>query len=314
MDRALFWLAALALIVCATYLLWGLGGTNWRFVLGLRSVKLAGLVVVGTAIAVATVLFQTVSGNRILTPSIMGFDALYVLMQTTLVASLGITAHAQLPSSLSFAVEVAVLVAAGLLLFGTLLRRGAQDMMRMILTGVIFGILFRSLSSFLARILDPNAYSVVQAESFASFSRVEAGLLPLGAGLCLAAAGTALALAPRLDVLALGRRTAVPLGLAYDRLSLGVLTLVAVLVAVSTALVGPVGFFGLIVAALAHSLTTSARHRALLPAATLVAIVLLVGGQTLFERVLGMGATLSIVVEFAGGLFFLWLLMRGRVK
>uniref|UniRef100_A4X0E9 Enterobactin ABC transporter permease n=1 Tax=Cereibacter sphaeroides (strain ATCC 17025 / ATH 2.4.3) TaxID=349102 RepID=A4X0E9_CERS5 len=314
MDRALFWLAALALIVCATYLLWGLGGANWRFVLGLRSVKLAGLVVVGTAIAVATVLFQTVSGNRILTPSIMGFDALYVLMQTALVASLGITAHAQLPSSLSFAVEVAVLVAAGLLLFGTLLRRGAQDMMRMILTGVIFGILFRSLSSFLARILDPNAYSVVQAESFASFSRVEAGLLPLGAGLCLAAAGTALALAPRLDVLALGRRTAVPLGLAYDRLSLAVLTLVAVLVAVSTALVGPVGFFGLIVAALAHSLTTSARHRALLPAAALVAIVLLVGGQTLLERVLGMGATLSIVVEFAGGLFFLWLLMRGRVK
>ena len=92
------------------------------------------------------------------------------------------------------------------------------------------------------------------------------------------------------------------------------LGLVAVLVSVSTALVGPVAFFGLIVAGLAHGLMRTARHAALLPAAALSAAILLVGGQWLFERQLGQAATLSVVVEFAGGLFFLYLLLKGRIR
>ena len=42
------------------------------------------MLLVGYAIAVSTVLFQTITDNRILTPSIMGFDSLYRLIQTSL--------------------------------------------------------------------------------------------------------------------------------------------------------------------------------------------------------------------------------------
>lgn len=310
----LLWLSLALTTICAVYLAWGLGGPSWRFVVELRALKLAALLVVGGSVAVATVLFQTVSANRILTPSIMGFDALYVLMQTVLVAMLGLNEFVSLPLGAKFLVECAVMVAAALALFGTLLGRGGQDIARMILTGVIFGILFRSLAGFLGRILDPNAYAVVQSVSFASFARVNAELLPWAAGLAAMAMAAALWLAPRLDVLALGRRTAVPLGLAHERLALQALALVAVLVSISTALVGPVGFFGLIVTGLAHGLARTARHAVLLPAAALLAGLLLVGGQTLFERVMGLQSALSVVVEFAGGLFFLWLLLKGRVR
>ncbi|AZB65910.1 enterobactin ABC transporter permease [Cereibacter sphaeroides] len=314
MDRSLRWLVPICLVAAGLYLFWGLRAANWAFVLELRATRLAALTVVGASVGVATVLFQTVSTNRILTPSIMGFDALYVLMQTALVAVLGISGFAALPGGTKFLLETGGLVAAALLLFGTLLARGAQDLPRMILTGVIFGILFRSAAGFVGRLLDPNAYAVVQQASFATFSRVEASLLPWAGLLALSAMGTALALAPRLDVLALGRRTSVPLGLGHDRLALLTLGLVAVLVASATALVGPIGFFGLIVASLAHALTERARHAALLPAAALSAVALLVGGQFLFERLLRLEGTLSVVVELAGGLFFLWLLMKGRIR
>ena len=93
-----------------------------------------------------------------------------------------------------------------------------------------------------------------------------------------------------------------------------ILGLVGMLVAVSTALVGPVAFFGLLVAGLAHGLAPSARHAVLLPAAGLIGAAILVVGQTLFERLMGQTATLSVVVEFAGGLFFLFLLLKGRVR
>lgn len=313
MDKRLALIALVLLAASAAYLLWGIGG-NWRFVLGLRAGKLAGMLVVGASIAVATILFQTVSQNRILTPSIMGFDALYVLLQTALVAGLGVTGFVMLPAGAKFAAEALVMIAAAMALFGLLLGRGAQDIARMILTGVILGILFRSLAGFLARVMDPNAFAVVQAESFASFSRVDLVLLPWAAGAAALAVLAAFRLSSRLDVMALGRPVAVSLGLRYEAMALAALALVAVLVSVSTALVGPVTFFGLLVSALAHSLISSARHALLLPAAALLGGAILVIGQLVFERVLGQQSALSVVVELLGGLFFLWLLLKGRIR
>lgn len=305
---------ALTLAVVSTaYLLWGIGG-DWRFVLGLRSGRLAGMVVVGASIAVATILFQTVSQNRILTPAIMGFDALYVLLQTALVAGLGVIGFAILPAGAKFAGEVAVMVVAAMALFGLLLGRGPRDITRMILTGVILGILFRSLSGFLARLMDPNAFAIVQSESFASFSRLDTALLPWAAAAAALAIAAAFHLSARLDVMALGRPVAVSLGLRYEAMTFASLALVAVLVSVSTALVGPVTFFGLIVAGLAHGILATVRHTLLLPGAAMIGATILVAGQLVFERVLGLQAALSVVVEFLGGLFFLWLLLKGRIR
>ena len=314
MPKRLILLMVALLLACAAYLFWGLSGPRWGFVLGLRAVKLAGMLLVGAAVAVATVLFQTVSRNRILTPPIMGFDALYVLLQTALVASLGVTGFAGLGDLGKFALEVAAMVALAVVLFGTLLGRAGQDIPRLILTGVILGVMFRALTGFVARVLDPNAYAVVQSASFASFSRVEAGLLPLAALLVLVAVALALRFGPALDVLALGRPMALSLGLAHDRLLRGVLALVAVLVAVSTALVGPVAFLGLILTGLAHVATPSHHHRALLPMAIVLGGLVLVAGQTLFERAFGLQSALSVVIEGLGGLFFLWLLLKGKLR
>ena len=52
---------------------------QWDFVLPFRGGKLAVMLLVAYAVAVSSVLFQTVTHNRILTPAIMGFDALYLL-------------------------------------------------------------------------------------------------------------------------------------------------------------------------------------------------------------------------------------------
>jgi iron complex transport system permease protein len=312
-DRTLTVLALVLVVACGVYLLWGLG-PRWDFVLRLRATRLAGILLVGTAIAVATVLFQTVTRNRILTPQIMGFDALYVLMQTALVAALGVTGFAGLATGGKFAIEVAVMVGAALALFGTLLARSSQDIVRLVLTGVILGVLFRSAAGFLSRVMDPNAYAIVQYASFATFARVDAALLPFAAALGLGGTAIALHLSPRLDVLALGRPMAVGLGLRHDAMVLAVLAMVAVLVSVSTALVGPLAFFGLIVAGLAHAAAPGAGHARLMPAAILIAGRVLVIGQLVFERVLGLQSALSVVVEFAGGLVFLWLLLTGRVR
>nr|WP_243698612.1 iron chelate uptake ABC transporter family permease subunit [Paracoccus alkanivorans] len=310
-------LSGLAVLLAAISLLWmfqGIGGGNREFILRLRGGKLAALITVAASIGVATVLFQTVAANRVLTPSIMGFDALYILLQSVMVASMGSAGVAGFPDIAKFLVEVGAMSMLAALLFGMLLARRGRDIPRTILTGVILGVMFRSMSGFLTRIMDPNEFAVVQAASFASFNHVDTTLLPIGAALTTAAIMIALWLSPRLDVMALGREPAVSLGLRFDTMVIGALMLVAVLVSVSTALVGPVAFFGLIVAGLAHGLTQSARHTALLPAAALIASILVVGGQWIFERIMGQAATLSVVIELAGGIFFLYLLLKGRIR
>jgi iron complex transport system permease protein len=93
-----------------------------------------------------------------------------------------------------------------------------------------------------------------------------------------------------------------------------VLILVAILVSVSTALVGPVTFFGLLVANLAYLLAGTHKHRFVLPVAVFIAIICLVGGQLILERVFAFDTALSIIIEFLGGIVFLVLLIRGIAR
>ncbi|MBO0903729.1 iron chelate uptake ABC transporter family permease subunit [Jiella sp. MQZ13P-4] len=307
--RTLALLALLALFCSALFMTLGAHG-NWSFVLPFRAPKLAAMIVVGHAIALSTVVFQTLSGNRILTPSIMGFDTLYALIQTLIVFLAGTTFLAVSDPRLIFAAETVVMILFALGLYGSLLKGGARDLFRLLLVGVILGVLFRSLAGFLQRLIDPNAFVVLQDRLYASFNSIDTELLAIA----FVAIGIVTLifwrLLPLLDVLALGRDIATSLGVDPDRLTRVSLGLVAVLVSVSTALVGPVTFFGLLVASLAVALVGSRRHAETLAAASLIAVICLVGGQTILERVLGFDTALGIVIEFFGGVVFLAIVMR----
>lgn len=308
--RRLALLATLLVLGAALYMTLGARG-NWGFVLPFRGTRLAALLLVGMAVSTSTVLFQTITRNRILTPSIMGFDALYVLILTAAVYLLGGHGVMRLPATGIFLVNAGLLVLASLALFGTLLGRAGHDLMRMVLTGIIFGTLFRSLTSFLQRMIDPNEFAVIQVGSYARFTQIETDLLAVSAAVLIAAMAAAWAMRHRLDVIALGHDAAINLGEDPRRGQVQALVLVAVLVSVSTALVGPVAFLGLLVVSLARLITPTPFHSVLLPSAGLTAGIVLVGGQTLMERVLALSTPLPVIIDLAGGFVFLFLLLKG---
>lgn len=311
--KKLIILSVLLALACIAFMTLGAKG-SWSFLLVFRGTKLLALLLVSVSISVATLLFQTISGNRILTPSIMGFDALYLLVQTLLVFMLGGFTYVALDGQIKFLAEVGVMLLAAVLLFSTVMGKGRQDLHRMVLVGIIFGVLFRSLTGFLQRIIDPNDFAILQGASFAQFSSVDKDLLGLSILLVSVCCLIIWRLRYSLDVIALGRSNAINLGVNYERASFAVLVLVATLVSVSTALVGPVAFFGLLVTSLAHFIMNTHRHSILLLASILIAALILVSGQTVFERILKSQSTLSVTVEFFGGLLFLLLLFRGKMR
>ncbi|WP_119308735.1 iron chelate uptake ABC transporter family permease subunit [Cohaesibacter haloalkalitolerans] len=289
---------------------------NWDFVLWFRGTKLLGISLVAVAIAVATVLFQTLTHNRILTPSLMGFDALYALLQTVLVFTLGGFGFSQLSAQTSFFSSFTIMMVASLLLFGSLLGKSVdgrrEDIHRLLLTGIIFGVLFRSFSSFLQRLIDPNDFVVAATSAMASFNSINADLLLVSSLMIAAALVATWRMRFDLDVMALGRDAAVNLGVHYKRQVYAMLVIIAALVSVSTALVGPVAFFGLLVSNLTYQLLPTHRHAILLPAASLLSACVLIGGQVVLEQVLNLSTPLSVIVEFLGGLTFLILILKGR--
>lgn len=285
---------------------------NWHFILALRLSKLVTLIVVAYSIGVSTLLFQTITNNPILTPSILGFDALYVFLQTLLLATLGSTHYVQLPIEDKFIFELSIMIVGSLLLFQMLLHQGGRDLTRMILIGVIFGILFRSLSSLLQRIIDPEEFAVVQAYTFASFNTVKPQLLLPSSIIVLASSIALWQQRFRLDIYLLGKDQVINLGIPYTYNTLWILMWIALLVATATAMVGPVSFFGLLACAISQYLIPNIKHSLRLPMVFLISALMLIGGQTFFEHILGMKAVLSIVIEFAGGLVFLYLILKHK--
>lgn len=307
--RCLLWLSAVALACIVAYMSLGAQG-QWSFVIPFRGGKLVAMLLVAYAVAVSSVLFQTITHNRILTPAIMGFDALYLLIQAVVVFGFGQAAAAAEHPVAAFVLEVGAMTAFACLLFRWLFSDAVRSLHLMMLVGIVFGLLFRSLSSFVVRLIDPNEFLVLQDRMFASFNSVRVSLLPIAMAAVCVATLVIWRLRHRYDVLALGRDIAVNLGVDYRRCLLLTLGAIAVLVSVSTALVGPVTFFGLLVSNLAYQAMGSDKHRYTVPAATLLGVIFLVGGQTLLERVLGLNTTVSVVIEFVGGVMFLILILR----
>ena len=110
-----------------------------------------------------------------------------------------------------------------------------------------------------------------------------------------------------MDLLSLGEREAQSLGVDVKRLRRSMIVLSTVLTALATAVVGTVGFVGLIVPHLLR-LTVGPEHKRLVPL-TLIGGAAFVLACDLVGRTAG-GLRVGIVTSLVGGPFFLWLLRR----
>ncbi|WP_134702111.1 iron chelate uptake ABC transporter family permease subunit [Ammoniphilus sp. YIM 78166] len=302
-------LAVFAVMLIATFLFIKLG-SNWGYVLPRRGTKILAIVLTGTAIGFSTVIFQTITNNRILTPSILGIDSLYMLVQTFVIFLFGSMSFAITSKEFNFLLSVGIMVLFTGLLFKLLFQGGGKNLYLLLLIGVVFGTLFQSLTTFMQVLIDPNEFLVVQDRMFASFNNVNTDILTLAiAGLVLATLYF-IRLYKYLDVLSLGREAAINLGVDYDYVVKRLLVIIAILTSISTALVGPITFLGLLVVNVAHEFLKSYQHKYLIIGSVLIAIVALVGGQLIVERVFTFSTTLSVIINFIGGIYFIYLLLR----
>ena len=311
-------LVLLAPAVCYGILAWGnpmpVNSPGFWRIAQLRATSVTVILVVAWCQALATVAFQTITNNRIITPSIMGFESLYRLIQTSIVFFFGTTGLTSMNSTGQYLMQVGLMVALATLLYGRLLQSERTNIHQTLLLGIVIGTGLGGLSTYMQNLLNPSAFDILSARLIGNVSNADVSQLTVAIPLAVVAGGLLLTMSRTLDVLGLGRDAAIGLGVDHRRNSLVILMLTAVLMAVSTSLVGPMSFLGFLVAMTAYQLSDTHEHRFVLPMAWLVGVVILGGAYFILRHIFYATGSVGIIIEAVGGTFFLiHLLRKGRL-
>ena len=322
-SRRRYWIVFAGLVVLALAAAYGLlasdnpmpaGSRGFWLIAEMRATSLVVMGVVAFCQSIATITFMTVTGNRIITPSIMGFESLYTVIQTGAVYVLGVAGVVALQGTTQFLVQVALMVGLAVALYGWLLRGKYANIQVMLLVGIIIGGGMGAVSTFMQRLLTPSELDVLTARLFGSVQNAEVAYLPYAIPLVLIAGVLIWANAHRLNVISLGRDVCINVGVDHGRQTIYMLVLVSILMAVSTALVGPMTFFGFLVATLTFQLAGTHDHRRLLPVGVLTGFVVLSGAYFIMNHLFAAQGVVSIIIELVGGSVFLLVIMRrGRL-
>ncbi len=287
-------------------------GLDFAYIIPRRLTKLAAMIVGGIAVGLSSIVFQTIAGNRILTPAVMGYEAVYLLLQALLVLILGTSSLMVLGDYGNFLASILMMVAYSLVIHHWLFKGPQVDTGQPLLVGLVLTMVIGTFTQFVQLRISPGEFAIFQGFSLISFDRVEPVQLLWSTGLvtlvCLAGSRSLAVL----DLMALGRDQALSLGVDYQRHARLLLGLIAVLVAVSTSLIGPTAFMGVFVANLAYACAKSERHRMTLPLGCLTAIGMFLIAQLSVEHVFNYRTTVGILINLACGAWFLVLTLRFR--
>lgn len=310
--KKLIILIVATIMIGAMYLLIGLDFEIFEYQFSSRLRKLFLMILVGAAIAASTVIFQAITVNRLLTPSIMGLDAVYLFSKVLILFIFGASSIFITNFYLNFAVTLVVMTIFALILFEGIFKYGQFSVYFILLIGVILGTFFRSITGFLELLINPEDFLVVQSAMFANFDGANPTLVTLSAIALTILLLVTVKMLPYLDVLLLGRAQAINLGVNYTQMTRMLLILVALMVAIATALVGPITFLGLLTINLAHELIKNFEHRYILPATICISWISLFIAQWIVENLFEATTQVSILINLIGGIYFIYLLMRRR--
>ena len=313
--RKLALMVVLVVVAVAAYLFTDVSFANerlFRYAMKIRIPKLIAMLVTAAAIGGASIVFQSVINNTIVTPCLLGMNSLYTLIHTAVVFVAGSGSFLVVNGNISFAVDLVLMGVAATIIYSYLFRKTNHNILYVLLIGTVLTSFFGSIQSTLVRVMDPNEYDSLLASLVASFSNINSEIIVFAVlllGVLIFALRRELAL---LDVLTLGRDQAVNLGVDYDRAIQRLLLGVALCIAIATAMVGPISFLGLIIANLSRQLLKTYRHSQLIAGSALFGMIVLAGGQMIVEQVFVYAVPVSVFITVGGGIYFLYLLLGKR--
>lgn len=308
-------MSLLVLIVAVGYMLVDVNFQNeklFNYALKIRTPKLIAMFITAFAIGSASIVFQSIINNNIVTPCLLGMNSLYTLIHTAVVFFIGSGSVLASNSNVSFVVDLAIMGVVATFIYSYLFKLTKHNILYVLLIGTVLTSFFSSIQSTLIRVMDPNEYDTLLTSLVASFSNVNSEIIVLSVVLLAVIVYALRKEIALLDVITLGKDQAINLGVDYDKCIRKLLLGVTLCIAVATAMVGPISFLGLIIANLSRQLFKTYRHSYLILGTSLFGMIVLIGGQLLVEQVFVYSVPVSVFITVGGGIYFLYLLLNKR--
>lgn len=318
-EEKKYWILLITLIALGVFASYGLltfnnpvpiDSPSFLPVVKRRMFALTAMIIAAVCQSLSTVTFQSITSNRIITPSLLGFEALYSTIHTSTIFFFGASAFINFSGIGSFVFQVVVMVLMCLILYGWLLSGKYGNLQLMLLVGVIMGTGLKSLSSFMRRLLAPSEFDILQARLFGSVNNADPEYFPLAIPVVIIAALLLLAYSKKLNVVSLGKDCSTSLGVNHQTHVIYALILVSILMSISTALVGPLTFYGFLVATLSYQAAPTYDHRYIFPMALAIGFLIITGAYFFMYHIFKAQGVVSVIIEMFGGITFLIVILR----
>ncbi|MCD0446638.1 iron ABC transporter permease [Glycomyces sp. A-F 0318] len=286
----------------------GKTGASYTWIIDQRYPRVLAAILAGAALACAGAVTQGILRNPLAEPGLLGVTAGAGIGAVALIT--------WLPDSGPWAVT-GIAAVGGLGAFAlvyALAWRGGLDTSRLVLVGI--GVWSIGMAAITLIILASDPWNTPKAMTWLSgttYGRTADRLVPLIAALVVV---LPLVLAHRkeIDLLALDDDTPRVLGVKLERTRLLLLGAAALLTAAAVAVVGVIGFVGLVAPHLARGLVGS-RHTRVLPVSVLLGVLLVSLADTLGRTVIAPAQIpAGLVCSLIGTPYFVWLMWRTRAR
>ncbi len=311
-KNKLILLSVISVLVAIIYQFIFIDMKYFEYAMYIRTPKLIAMMIAAFCIGTASIVFQSIIRNRIVTPCLLGMNSLYILIHTTIVFFMGTTSFLATNKQASFLLDVVLMGIAGSVIYGTLFKKTNYNILYVLLGGTVLATFFSSISNTMVRVMDPNEYDKMLSTLIAGFDHVNAELILIAIPIIILVIAVFWREIKLLDVITLGKNQAINLGVDYDKTITRLLVAVTFFITIATALVGPISFLGLIIANLAREFFKTYKHSYLMLGSFLMGVIVLFGGQALIEHVLGFGTQISVFINLFGGLYFLYLVLKNK--
>lgn len=313
--RKLMFMLLLVALAGAAYMLVGVNFENQKlfaYAMKIRTPKLIAMLITAFAIGGASIVFQSIINNTIVTPCLLGMNSLYTLIHTAIVFFAGSGSLLARNANAAFAADLLLMGVVATVVYSYLFKKTRYNVLYVLLIGTVLSSFFSSIQTTLTRVMDPNEYDSLLSTLVASFSNINSEIILFSVVVLAVVIFVLRKDLALLNVITLGKDQAVNLGVDYDRTIRRLLLGVTMCIAVATAMVGPISFLGLIIANLSRQLLKTFRHGQLILGSALFGMIVLVGGQLIVEQVFTYAIPVSVFITVGGGIYFLYLLLTNR--
>ncbi|GIO43122.1 iron chelate uptake ABC transporter family permease subunit [Paenibacillus apis] len=277
-----------------------------------RMVAIVAMIIAAICQSLSTVTFQSITNNRIITPSLLGFESLYSVIHTSTIFFFGAGALINFTGTGPFLFQVAIMVLMSLILYGWLLSGKYGNLQLMLLIGIIIGAGLNSVSTFMRRLLAPSEFDILQARLFGSVNHSDPDYFPIVIPMVIIVALLLLANSRKLNVVSLGKDVSTSFGVNHQASVIYTLVLVSILMSISTALIGPLTFYGFLVATLSYQAAPTYDHRYIFPMALAIGFLIITSAYFFMNHIFNAQGVVSVIIELFGGIIFLIVILRKR--